>query len=118
MAEQALGQEQNRAYFLFDLFNKLAVNVPGVQKYLRLTTTSIEQFCEIQTAKQVLGLFNWRNVVDLFGKFTSIWFKVVQNCICAPTVHAFMTKLWGLILGKMQEASVKGECPSPQFGRK
>jgi hypothetical protein len=65
-ADHAINQDTNRAYFLYDLFNKLAVNVSGIQKYLRVTTMSIDQFCAISNEKDILELFNVRNTLEVF----------------------------------------------------
>jgi len=77
MSDLALNQDLNKAYFLYDLLNKLSVNVSGVQKYLRITTIPVEQFCRIRNCKDIFELFNYRNTLEVFQKFTSVYFKIL-----------------------------------------
>ena len=65
-AHHAINNDTNHAYFLYDLFYKLAVNMSGIQKYLRVTSMSIDQFCAITTEHHILGLFNVRNTLEGF----------------------------------------------------
>ena len=34
--------EINRFYFMYDLLNKLSLNIPGIQRYLKLQQLSME----------------------------------------------------------------------------
>ena len=66
--------EVNRFYFMYDLLNKLALNIPGIQRYLKFHMLSMDQFQSITTEEEVLAVFNYRSVLDHFGSFTHIYF--------------------------------------------
>jgi hypothetical protein len=96
LASQNANNDVNRCYFIFDLLNKLALSISGIQKYLRLQTMSIEQFTSLASEEDLLSIFNYRNIAEAFPLFTTIFFRVLNNVISITTVHSFALKFWNL----------------------
>ena len=101
--------EINRFYFMYDLLNKITLNIPGVQRYLKLQMLSMEQFQSITSEEEVLAVFNYRSAVDNFGAFTSIYFKLLHNTVAISKLHKFMLHLWFLIFEKVQALLAKSD---------
>lgn len=77
------------------------MSVSGIQKFLRLQTLSIEQFTSMTSEEDLLIIFNYRNIFDVFGLFTQVFFKILHNTVCIPTVQSFMLKFWQEVLYKV-----------------
>ena len=101
--------EINRFYFMYDLLNKITLNIPGVQRYLKLQMLSMEQFQSITSEEEVLAVFNYRSAVDNFGAFTTIYFKLLHNTVAISKLHKFMLHLWFLIFEKVQALLAKSD---------
>ena len=86
---------------MYDLLNKLTLNIPGIERYLKLQMLSMEQFQSITCEEEVLAVFNYRSAVDNFGKFSNIYFKLLHNTVAIPKLHKFMLHLWWLIFEKV-----------------
>ena len=60
----------------------------------------MDKFTEIQNVDDILGspgnpgVFNYANTFDCFAQFTKLYFKVVLNVVCTPSLYQFMLKLW------------------------
>ena len=87
---------------MYDLLNRLIVNIPGVQKYLRLTTLSMEQFLSLNTEEDLLSVFNYHSVAENFGFFSHIYFKTLLNITTVVNLHNFMSQFWILVYSKVQ----------------
>lgn len=92
----------NRYYFMYDLLNKLVCNIPGLQRFLRIQNLKkIEDFQSLSTPDDLIFIFNHRHIVENFGKFSQIFFKIVQNVVIIGKLHKFMLKLWHKIYLKV-----------------
>jgi hypothetical protein len=107
LASQSANNDINRCYFIFDLLNKLAISIGGIQKYLKLQTMSIEQFTSLTSEEDLLQIFNYRNVHEVFSLFTITYFKVMHNVVSITAVHTFMLKFWMLVHQKVVNLNKK-----------
>jgi len=62
---------------------------------------SIEQFTSLSSEKDMLQIFNYRNVHEVFGLFNKIFFRVLHNVVSMSTVHNFLIKFWMLVLERV-----------------
>ena len=111
MADLACQNVDNaRYYFIWDLLiDKLALNIAGIQRFLRLQTLSMEQFSSFTCEQDILSIFNYRNVQECFGMFTNLYFKVLLNTVAIPQLHRFMLNLWLQICEKVQTVKDKND---------
>lgn len=109
LASQNANNDVNRCYFLFDLLSKLALSVSGIQKYLRLSTMSIEQFTSLASEEDLLAIFNYRNIAEVFPLFTTIFFRLANNLVAIPSVHSFALRFWTLAQKKVTSSTLKAD---------
>lgn len=70
---------------------------------------SIEQFTSLATEDDLLAIFNYRNVHESFGLFTTVFFKVLHNAVQITSVHSFLLKFWNLVLPKVLNLNNKSK---------
>ena len=96
-----------RFQFMFELLNKLALNIAVIQRYLKLQMMSMEQFQSITSEDEVLSVFNYRIVLDNWGTFTQIYFKLLHNTVAIPKLQKFMLNLWLICFEKIQQLRIQ-----------
>ena len=94
--------DDNRYYLFWDLLQRLALNISGIQRFLRLQTLTYETFTSFTCEQDLLSVFNNRNVQEHFGMFTHLYFKVLLNIIATPKLHRFMLNFWLQLCEKVQ----------------
>jgi hypothetical protein len=52
-------------------------------------------------------VFNYRNVHESFGMFTTTYFKVLHNVVSITSVHSFMLRFWNLVEQKVNNLNSK-----------
>ena len=70
---------------------------------------SIEQFTSLATEEDLLQIFNYRNIHDYFGLFTTTFFRVLHNAVPITPVHSLLLKFWNLVLPKVINLSAKAK---------
>jgi hypothetical protein len=78
---------------------------------------SIEQFTSLTSEEDLLQIFNYRNVHEVFALFTKTYFKVLHNVVTITAVHTFMLKFWLLVHQKLVNLNLKTQAAKAKPSR-
>lgn len=77
--------KKERATFLFQVFKKCAVHIPGIQKYFNLELNNEDLFDEkIPILDRLFKVFQYKEMFDHFHKFAKIFFNLMSNLSTVP----------------------------------
>lgn len=79
-------KNENRLFFLLEIFNKLSIHIPAIQKFFNFKslTSEFAYSSETKVMDKIWVIINMNYTFDSFNVYTKLSFKLIQNLASNP----------------------------------